>query len=225
MTVAACGSKYLRTPSDETSFLTWQISRQTVDYAEAWIGKQVITGTFREFLGKESLTLRTDRKEESNVFECIHKVSDFENFTAAGHDGKIKAMASAVHKNFALGSFEVTLAWTPYTCPLIVEALSYPLPRHLLESKPHCSTLSTRTSEMVLASILCKSTKPRKASSTSKLSVRYLTQTESYVFVDSSIVSSAITLKNFDFSICLTILSRISTPRQEINSFWICRDR
>lgn len=105
MTVAACGSKYLRTPSDETSFLTWQISRQTVDYAEAWIGKQVITGTFREFLGKESLTLRTDRKEESNVFESIHKVSDFENSTAAGHDGKIKAMASAVHKKLCLGQF------------------------------------------------------------------------------------------------------------------------
>ena len=36
---------------------------------------------------RDSLTLRTCRKEESNGFESIHKVSDFGNFTAAGNNG------------------------------------------------------------------------------------------------------------------------------------------
>ena len=186
---------------------------------------KLLPALFKSFSERSPLRLGLTEKKKVTYLKVSIKFWISRTLLQLATMAKLRRWLLQCTKNFALGSFEVTLAWTPYTCPLIVEALSYPLPRHLLESKPHCSTLSTRTSEMVLASILCESTKPRKASSTSKLSVRYLTQTESYVFVDSSIVSSAITLKNFDFSICLTILSRISTPRQEINSFWICRDR
>ena len=141
MTVAACGSKYLRTPSDETSFLTWQISRQTVDYAEAWM---LLPALFESFSERSPLRLGLTEKKKVTYLKVSIKFRISRTLLQLATMAKLRRWLLQCTKNFALGSFEVTLAWTPYTCPLIVEALSYPLPRHLLESKPHCSTLSTR---------------------------------------------------------------------------------
>ena len=65
----------------------WRLHISERSRWEAWIGKQVITGTFWEFLRKDPLTFRTGRKEESNEFESIHEVSDFGNFIAASNNG------------------------------------------------------------------------------------------------------------------------------------------